>query len=212
MKPLAGGWVLVVSLLVVACSSPTATPTPSAIRLAATRAAEAATALPTSQSTVVPANTIPSPVFRPVSVAILSASRTVRPGEEFDVDLTLDPQGRGISGVQVQLEYDPDMFRIIEVTPGELLGEKPTEVRSVIPFVEIDNKLGILHFRDARIGPTQPPTPTGRFATIRFQALETASAGEQAFLRITEAKIPDENILEIRDVVIGRDLRVEISP
>ena len=92
------------------------------------------------------------------------------------------------------------------------MGEKPSAVRSVIPFIDIDDKLGILYFRDARIGPTQAPTPTGRFATIRFQAMDTAPAGEQASLRITEAKIPDENIREIRDIVIGRDLRVEISP
>lgn len=209
-------WVFVALVLAVGCRGTSATPTLSTIgpttEPTATAVVEAATAVPLSTSTVPPADTTPSPTSKPVSVAILSVVRTVRPGEEFSVDLTLDPQGRGISGVQVQIEYDPAIFQIVEVAPGELLGEKPEDVRSVIPFVDIDNESGVLQFRDARIGPTQPPTPTGRFAAIRFQALDTAPTGEQATLRITGAKFPDENIHEIRDVRIGRELKIEISP
>ena len=64
----------------------------------------------------------------------------------------------------------------------------------------------------ARIGGTHPPTSPGLFATIKLLVLDTGVAGRETFLKITEVKIPDQEIREIREVQIGEGLRLEVSP
>ena len=109
--------------------------------------------------------------------------------------------------MQVQIEYDPAIFRVAGAEPGALLGPEPAVAGPIIDEIK-----GVVDYAAARIGPTQPPTPPGLFATLTFLVLETAPSGSTTFLKITEVKIPDENIREIRDVLTGKELEVKISP
>ena len=147
-----------------------------------------------------------------VGIALFSPDDDVRPGQRFSVEVSLDPRGRGISGVQMRTEYDPEVLQVAKVTPGGLLGEKAAEVQSIIPLIDIGSEPGILSYADARVGVTKPPTPAGVFATIEFRVLESAPTGNETVLKITEVKIADENILEIMDVAVGDALRVMVSP
>ena len=148
-----------------------------------------------------------APVSGPVSIALVSTADVVRLGQEFNVEINVDPRGKGVSGLTVRIEYDPNVLQVVAVQPGTLLGQAPTEAG---PF--IDETTGVLEYATARIGPTKPPTPSDLFATVKFLVLDTAPAGEETSLKITEVAIPDENIQEIREVSIGDEVRVEISP
>ena len=201
MKPLIG-CILIACLLAVGCAGSSPTPTPIPVPIP-THTPEP-TPTPRVGSTSVP--TLTSPALVPVSTGMVSTTNEARRGQEFSVDLTLDPAGRGISGVQVQIEYDPAIFQAVVIEPRTLLGQEPVEV----PI--IDEAKGVIEYAAARIGPTQPPTPSGLFATMRFRVLETATAGRETSLRITEVKIADENIEEVRDVLIDGELRVAIPP
>ena len=121
------------------------------------------------------------------------------------MELVLAPRGRGISGVQVRVGYDPTRLEAIGVEHGDLLGLEPVEVHI------IDEEKGVIEYAAARIGPTEPPTPSGTFATLKFRVLGNAPVGEEVTLRITDVKIPDENIQEIHPISIGDELRLEIS-
>ena len=57
------------------------------------------------------------------------------------------------------VEFDSAHLELVEAVPGPLLGDKPLEVRAVLPTVDIDNQKGILRYTDVRTGPTTPPTP-----------------------------------------------------
>ena len=231
MKTFIGSALLATCLLfAVGCNgaSPTATPTPTSTptpTLAATpsptlAAQPVATATPTIAPPGVPTPTPtgveptpgPQAPTSPVVIAMVSSVREVRPGQEFSVDVTLDPQGRGISGVEMEVRFDPAVFQMLDVVPGQLLGEKSDELRGIIPIVDIDDGAGTLRYADVRLEVTQPPTPSGILATMKLQVLESAPAGRTALLSITEVKIPDENIQEIHDILIGEALRIEISP
>ena len=146
------------------------------------------------------------------SISMVSTATEVRPGQEFSVVLAVDPGGRGISGVDVKIRFDSAILEMVDATAGDLLGEKPDEVASVIPSVEIDNATGTLSYLDVRIGPTSPPTPPGILGTLKVRVLETAPVGTETSLRLTEVHIPDENIEEIADLLIGDDLAVVVSP
>jgi hypothetical protein len=134
-----------------------------------------------------------------------SGMRLVQQAQEFSVELILDPQGRGISGVQVRIEYDPTILQAVGMERGDSLGPDQVEV----PIFDEEN--GVIEYAAARIGPTEPPTPSGLFATLKLRVLESAPPGKETGLRITEVKIPDENIREIRPISIGDDLKLEIS-
>ena len=220
MKTLTG-CLLLVYVVLVGCNgpSPASTPTP-ASELRPSPPAYPVTAAPGQQtgamSTFTPApvsssasgrtpkaTSIPMPA--PVYIAMVSRMTAVRQAQEFSVELVLDPRGRGISGVQVRIEYDPTILRAVGVERGDLLGPELVEV----PI--FDAEKGVIEYAAARIGPTEPPTPSGLFATLKLHVLENAPVGEETTLRITEVKIPDENIREIRPISIGDDLKLEIS-
>ena len=127
------------------------------------------------------------------------------------MDLMVDPRGRGISGVQLTIEYDPATLETLSVEPGPLLeGLSGPAIAEAGP--NILSAQGTLEYAAARIGLTVPPTLADRFATVTMRALETAAPGSSTTLRITAVKIPDENIEEILDVEIGGELRVTILP
>ena len=133
------------------------------------------------------------------------------PGQQISVEVSLDSRGRGISGVELNVEFDAASFEILEVEPGPLLGDKPSEVSAVLPRVEIDNSLGVLRYYDARIGDTVPPTPAGLVARVKLKVVEQPPEGALPYLRITAAKVPDEKIQEIGDLSIGEELKFQIS-
>ena len=130
----------------------------------------------------------------------------ISPGRNFEVAVVVDARGRGVSGVQVRLEYDPRVLSALGASPGPLLGENPAEAGPVI-----DVGPGTLDYAVARLGATTPPTPPGIFATFDFQVQSSAPAAMETTIRLAEVKVPDESILEIPGVRVGRELAVKIG-
>lgn len=191
---------LVASLAAAGCSgsSPTATPThtptldpaptPTSSPTATieVRDSSAPTEAPPATETTVPSTpaTTPAateaptlaPLSGAVSISIRSAQEEVRRGQEFSVDLMVDPRGRGISGVQLTIEYDPATLETLSVEPGPLLeGLSGPAIAEAGP--NIRSAQGTLEYAAARIGLTVPPTLADRFATVTMRALETAAPG-----------------------------------
>ena len=160
---------------------------------------------PTREPTPSPA-TLESTSGR-ASISITSTTTEVRPGGDLEVAVILDPQGKGISGVQVKIAYDPATLRPTEAVAGPLLGEESIE----IPLI-IDEVAGSVEYVAARIGSTAAPTPPGLVATIRFQALESATEGKLTSLKITGVQVPDENIQEIAGILVGESINIGIVP
>lgn len=209
MKLLLIGAALLAILLVAGCGGSKATPTPTLTPTpgpTATPTAGAAT--PTVQDTTeAPTTPEASPSLEALELTLDLASGRVERGEEFTIVVNLDPVGRGISGVQIKIEYDSAIFKAVGAEPGDLLGSGPAEAGPMF-----DQAKGSFDYAAARIGPTEAPTSPGRFAIFKFQTLESAPAGAMTAIRITEAKIPDENIRPISEISIGPALELQISP
>ena len=190
------GCVLIAGFLGLGCTASAPTPTPTSVPKATATSIPGLTAtatpspIPTEFPELTPTGLTPTakPESRPVSIAMVPAIMKVRPGQVFSVDVNVDPQARGISGLELEIRFQPDIFQMVDVVPGDLLGEKPPEVQSIIPIINIDNELGILHYTAARIGPTEAPTPPGLVATMFLRVLETAPAGRETSLKMTKVK------------------------
>ena len=109
--------------------------------------------------------------------------------------------------VSVYEYHDPATLRPTEAVAGPLLGEESIE----IPLI-IDEVAGSVEYVAARIGSTAAPTPPGLVATIRFQALESATEGKLTSLKITGVQVPDENIQEIAGILVGESINIGIVP
>ena len=142
----------------------------------------------------------------PPSIEFEPDLREVNPGGSFKVNVVVDPMGRGVSGVQVRLEYDPQVLRAFGASPGPLLGESPAEAGPVV-----DAPPGTLDYAAARLGATTSPTSRGIFATFDFQVQSSARQGTVTTIRITRVKMPDQSIVEIPGVRVGHGLTVKIS-
>ena len=79
-------------------------------------------------------------VFKVPTMSIEPASTMgLCPGDVFSVNVTVDPAGKGISGAEVKITFNASVVECEDVSPGNLLGERPLQMRK-----DIDNENGML--------------------------------------------------------------------
>ena len=137
------------------------------------------------------------------SVALALSSEEVKPGEQFEVKVQVEPGKQGVSAVEVNLSFEPQTMQVVEVKLGALLGERP------LPgILNIDNEAGALSYSLARIGTTEVPTPAATFAVITFQVLNSAQPGD-CELSFTSVGLANEKLDGIEDIrVKGTSVKI----
>lgn len=110
------------------------------------------------------------------------------------MDVRLDPRGRSVSGVQLDLHFPLEQVEVLGVQPGTMLGPNPLEVKLTA------SKSGVLVYAAARRGATTSGTQAGRFATVRFRVLDTVSIGTRLQLQLQAARIADEDMQRVTEV------------
>ncbi len=126
-----------------------------------------------------------------------------RIGSQFILNVIVVPKDYGISGAELTLKFDPDVLKIIDIMPGDLLGINPVE-----GIKQIDNVNGTSVYVLSRAGDTVPPTSNGTLALISFKVLPQARVGEYAIQ--INAKLSDEMFQEIEGITI-QEPTVKIS-
>lgn len=139
-----------------------------------------------------------------VNIALSPSSKQVNPGEQFEVQVEVEPGKQGISAGEINLSFDSQAMQVVDIKPGTLLGERP------LPgIVNIDNEAGTLNYSLARIGETITPTPASAFAIVTFQVLEAAKAGDYE-LTFSSVGLADENFEDIPGVrVKGASVKIK---
>jgi len=126
-----------------------------------------------------------------------------RIGSKFILNVSVISKRYGNSRGELTLKFDPDALKIIDITPGDLLGINPLEGTK-----QIDNVNGTLVYALSRAGYTVPPTSNGTLAFILFKALPRARVGEYTIQIIV--KLSDEMFQEIEGITI-QEFIVKIS-
>jgi hypothetical protein len=137
------------------------------------------------------------------SVALVPSPKVIKPSEQFEVKVQVEPEKQGVSAVEVKLSFEPQTMQVVEVKPGALLGERP------LPgILNIDNEAGALSYSLARIGTTEVPTPAATFAVITFQVLNSAQPGD-CELSFTSVGLANEKLDGIEDIrVKGTSVKI----
>lgn len=131
---------------------------------------------------------------RVVSVRISPESIRAEVGQQIVVSVDVSPEGRGISGGEINLSFDPGVFSLVGVTPGGLFGSSP-----LVGVEAVDNQSGTLVYALARRGQTSVPTQASTFAELTFQVVGGVPAG-QYDLMVTRVGLADEAFRDIPDI------------
>ncbi len=123
------------------------------------------------------------------------SSKNVKPGSDFKIKIEIDPKGKGISSGEINLEFDSKALHIIDLEPGDILGQNP-----IVGIKQIDNINGKAKYALARTGKTSSPTLLGVFTIIKFEVLKTVQIGQTLKIELTSAGLADENFREITNI------------
>ncbi len=124
----------------------------------------------------------------------------VRAGETFTLDIVIQPQGRKISAGEVVISFQPEIFQVLDVQAGNLMGSEPVTAGRVL-----DNEEGIVSLAVARVGPipvTEAPLYEGVLATIQWQVAEDVPP-IPVFIALDFIGLADENFNEIPNISLG---------
>ena len=162
-------------LLGVACTAATPTPTP-------TRTPEA-TPTPTLTSTPTAA---PEPTPPPGGVVawVHPASQELRAGQGTLLEVRVRSVDVGVSGVEVELAFDPQALEVALAGTGNVLGASP-----VAGLQEVDGEQGVVRVALARVGLTEPGSADGVLVRLAVTAREGAT-GSTA-LEVTTLAVAD---------------------
>jgi hypothetical protein len=114
------------------------------------------------------------------------------------------PGSFGISSGEANISFDPNVFEVVDVSPGTLLGTQP-----LVGFRQIDNTSGTVKIAMARIGTTPVPSSEGQFAIVEAVVKGTAPAGEYE-VRLDLA-LADHQFNSVGTQVTGANVVVSVS-
>jgi len=105
-------------------------------------------------------------------ISVKPSDLNVSPGEEFTVNITVDPDGVEIGGVQYDLYFDPDLLNATSQTKGTFLSQDG--VSTMIMTNAIIN--GKAEYSELRKEVDYGVTTSGVLATITFKAIKPGTS------------------------------------
>ncbi len=119
-------------------------------------------------------------------VSVSPSSMKVSQGQIFTVNITVDPKGNEIYGVQYDLYFDNGILKAISQTQGTFLGQDGAETYVFVN--ETDNTVGIVKYGESRIGVKNGVTSPGILSTISFEVVGTSGKSD---LKLSNVKLSD---------------------
>lgn len=193
---------------------PTATPTPTVMAPTATPTpTPKPTATPTPRPTATPTRTptrtpTPTPTPSPVTASVSPATKTAKSGETFTLDVVVNPQSYGITAGDVEVTFDPVVFEVTDIQPGNLMGSNV-----IMGTRQMDNIAGKAHIAVGRVGaiPTSAiPTLTGTLATVQLKVRDGVSPRD-ATVAIASIGLADQSFNAITGITKSAS-KVSIVP
>ena len=132
---------------------------------------------------------LPAPISASDSgttIQVVPARVDVSAGEEFSVEIVIDPAGVEVYSGQYTMRFDPEILEALSQEEGDLLNEAGT-VNTIEVTNNIDNEAGKLEYGLTRMGVTTGVTTTGTLSRVAFRVI----GGDRG------------SNLELTDVVVG---------
>jgi len=161
--------------------------------------------------------TIQSAYAAPV-LSVEPANIEVLPGDNFTLDIMVDPDGTEVLAAQYELYFDNTLLNVLEQNKGTILSHDGTDTLIINRF---NNTIGKVEYGETRIETTSGTIIKGVLSSITFQALKPGICDlnpSNVILANTDAKaIPDVWInngsVKINNTVTpGLELSISADP
>ena len=123
---------------------------------------------------------------------VIPASIDTSAGEEFSVDVVLDPDGAPVYGVQYELVFDTTSLEFVSQTAGDFLSHDGANTIEILNKFNEESKR--IEYGETRMGADTGVTATGTLARITFRVI-----GDQG------------SNIELTDVIVSSPQGEEIS-
>ncbi len=122
------------------------------------------------------------------AVVTVNAPSNVRPGQSFDVNITINPEGADIAGAQTNIRLDPPIFKVNRVVEGSTLFQNNGQLSTFFNNGTINSSQStIKNIYSAIIGPHNV-SATGTFIVVNM----TTEVGSSR-ITLTNVKVSDPN-------------------
>jgi len=136
---------------------------------------------------------------------ISAESKTVTLGEQFTINVTINPLSWEIYAARYDLYFNNTVLRAESQNPGAFLSQDGTS--TVVVTNEINNTLGMVTYNETRIEAENGTTIPGVLASITFKAIKTGTSN----LSLCNVVLSDSNGISI-DAVINSGTTVAQPP
>jgi|LGVF01.1.fsa_nt_gb hypothetical protein len=119
-----------------------------------------------------------------MKVVPYSIDRTV--GDEFSIDITIEPGDAKVYSAQYTLGFDPGILEALSQGEGDLLNEAGA-ANTIEVTNNIDNEAGKLEYGLTRMGVTTGVTTTGTLSQITFRVI----GDRGSYLSLTDVVVGD---------------------
>jgi len=116
---------------------------------------------------------LPAPISASDSgttIQVVPARVDVSAGEEFSVEIVIDPAGVEVYSGQYTMRFDPEILEALSQEEGDFLNEVGT-VNTIEATNSIDNEAGKLEYGLTRMGVTTGVTTTGTLSRVAFKVI-----------------------------------------
>ncbi len=119
------------------------------------------------------------------SIKVIPASIDVSVGEEFSVDIVLEPGGDEVYGVQYELTFDTTSLEFVNQTAGDFLSQDGANTIEILNKFNEESKR--IEYGETRMGADTGVTAAGTLARITFRVI----GDRGSYLDLTEVIVAD---------------------
>ena len=138
------------------------------------------------------------------TISVEPSYLSVSQGDDFTVNVTIDPCGDEVMGAQYKLYFNNILLRALSQNKDSFLSRDSASTVNIVN--KIDNPAGRIEYGEMRTGVTNGVNTSGTLTTIKFEARSSGS-GE---LRLYDVVLSDPNVTEIPGVIVN-NATVEIA-
>ena len=128
-------------------------------------------------------------------------------GENFTVDILIDPEGSEVYGAQYELHFNNTLLNATLQTKGTFLSQDGANTN--VMKNEINNTIGLVKYGEMRNGFSYGVFNPGILATITFQAIAEENGISE--LRLENTKLSDPFVNPITTSVTSGNVSVKIG-
>ena len=103
------------------------------------------------------------------SIKVTPSSIERSTGDEFSIEIAVDPAGNEVFGVQYDLVFDPAVLQVVNQTAGDFLSQDGANTIEVVN--RFNNTVGKLEYGETRMGVEDGVTDPGVLTRITFRVI-----------------------------------------